>query len=695
MASKHSLLSLAILACILRICFAQTHQEEANARANEGALKLIANLPRAGGTSELDEAVIDEPQEYVKGIISLVIIPAVFVALSVALCPVWTICRCCKCCCCKKNKPNYAITKCQIYFRFFIVLGCVIAMVAMAAIAYGANVDFSGSLLYNEGEGVEGNLLGEIEELMMDGVNKTNQIINIANEISDGLVFTVDSVQSILSDTSILSVGSSTLIAMLNSISMLWSDYNVTTSYNSENYTFPCEFCTTIGSTIGNITMEVDAQITPIFADLNDTVNGIGSSLVDTETDILEQIDSFLGSVGELNAQFVDGEDTVRSQRPDMENYNDQRELAYNIIFAFPLLPIIFILFGGILKKPICFTLSYVCLWFSCTMMWLLLAVHLPIAVLLNDACNFIEMADDDVAGVINGTNGVVLQACLDNERLTETFGLGGPLNFSDSIQFHMFGNMTENFQFGDLILFEDDALSTNFTTFYVKGDAALLTINNLTSSSPFANDTTYYDRSNVMDLNSTEYYPFNSTLWQSLETLKDGMVAESLSISAFNSTLYKIRANLSAVTYQVQSLESNVEALANSVENVSYLMAPLLDTVDELIEEGRCGFVGDAYRDTKAVMCAAVLGSLSRIVVAMFVIAILSLFGCMFAVCLVRKVHWFQVQKQDDKEKKLQQSFQPNRPNVVVMQPLMQNGGYQPGGNIAPSQPMYYNQTL
>merc|ERR1712204_156056 len=130
-------------------------------------------------------------------------------------------------------------------------------------------------------------------------------------------------------------------------------------------------------------------------------------------------------------------------------------------------------------------------------------------------------------------------------------------------------------------------------------------------------------------------------------------------------------------------------QTLVDAVDNVeTQLLDPLFVSVDALINETECAFIGTAYENTKAVMCESVLGALSRIVVAMFVIAVLSVFGCLISVKLVRRVEWLQVQKKEDKDNKLRQSFQPNKPTIVLMQPQQRRSGYQPGGNIVnPSQ--------
>ena len=411
--------------------------------------------------------------------------------------------------------------------------------------------------------------------------------------------------------------------------------------------------------------------------------------MVADETAILEDINSFLEEIAQVRDEAEDNNENVVDFRPDAENYDDQRKLAYNIIFVIPLLPIIFVLIGGILKKSICFSISYILMWCSCTMMWLLLAIHLPIAVLLNDSCKFLDVVDQNVTATFNSSDGEIFEACLNNEKLVVTLGLTGNLNFRNQITFPTLGNITDDFQFSNLLSFDADAQSTNFTTFYGAGDDALTTINNLAvlSSNTIPNGLArYYTRDNITALTSTDYYTSGTASEISMDDLKNLLLAENSSINAFRLVVTKIQSNLTSVSALVSSIENNTQILVNRVDNASVLLNPLFGNVDDLIDTARCGFIGDAYYDTKAVMCSSVLGALSRIVISMFIIAILSLFSCCITIKLVRKVEWFQLQKKEDKERKLQQSFQPNQPTIVLMQPPGING-QQPG-----NQAMYYN---
>jgi len=617
---------------------------------------------------------------YWYGIASLVAVPMIFVVLSLVVAPLWSLCRCCKCCCCKLKEPKNDITSCQIYTPFFLVFACIIAIIAMAAIGYGANVDFSGALLFNDGTGEDGNLYDVAETLMVDTSSKMNVILNITMELRYGIVSAVEGVQEILGDTSVLSVGSMSLISTLYNVSALWGGYVVTSEYEGEQYSFECEFCSSISETIQNITVEIDSQIGPIFEDLDDTVSEIEGSLVDVENETLHQMDLFIDVIAEVRDGVENVEEAVTDSREQVETHNGHREMAYNVVFAIPLISIIYLLFGGVLKKPVCFTMAYCYLWFSCTLMWALLAVHLPIAVLLNDSCDFLDIVDQNVSEAV-GEDGQVMDACLAAEPLADTLGLSGYLNFTEVITFPSLGNISEQFQFEQLTAFEDEAFSTNFTTFYSEGDEALLIINNLTALSPRSVGEVW-SRDNISALNSTWYYPSNSTeateTRDLLDDLQGLLLAEEATLSAFADTISKIQANLSAVNDQAYWLQQDVQGLVNNVENASDLLNPLFDSVHDMEEAAECGFVGDAYYDTKAVMCSAVLGSLARIVVAMFVIAVLSMFGCMWSIQLVRRVHWWQEQKRQEKDDKLQQAVQPKKPSIILMR---QPQGYQQPG--------------
>merc|ERR1719283_239660 len=263
----------------------------------------------------MDKEDLHGLNDYWYGVGSLVAVPAGFVVLSLLIAPFWMLCRCCKCCCCKKKEPTVDVTKCSIYGPLLLVLACMIAVIAMSAIGYGANVDFSGALLYNDGEGEDGNLFDVTETLILDASSKMNTIMDITLDLKNLTESAVEEIQEILSDTSILSVGMSSLIATLDSIASIWGDYTVTTEWEGEHYEFECEFCSTFGAEIASITEEIENQTDPVLQKLDDTVTKINDSLVSKSSVIIEHMELFIDSVGSVRDDVEDIEDKVIDSR--------------------------------------------------------------------------------------------------------------------------------------------------------------------------------------------------------------------------------------------------------------------------------------------------------------------------------------------------------------------------------------------
>merc|ERR1719233_2542479 len=238
--------------------------------------------------------------------------------------PLWAMCRCCKCCCCKNKEPKSDITSCQIY---------ALAIITMAAMGYGANKDFSGALLFDTGEGEDGNLHEVVETLVSRTSSKMGNISRITLDLREGMQTAVSGVTAVLNDTSILSMGTSALISALSNFSDEWSGYivEVTSTWDGERYDFGCAFCTTIGDAVDDIMVEVENQTDPVINTLSDTVTEINSTLLEVEDEIMNQTDFFIETINEVQGHLlvVEGEmDSGFASRDTMEEYNGHRELA-------------------------------------------------------------------------------------------------------------------------------------------------------------------------------------------------------------------------------------------------------------------------------------------------------------------------------------------------------------------------------
>ncbi len=210
--------------------------------------------------------------------------------------------------------------------------------------------------------------------------------------------------------------GTDTLIQMLDDIAAKWDGYAISDEYTStftgflRTIDFPCDFCTDIATECASSAAEIDSQTAGIFADLADTKESVGDELTNQNETIMDAISAFVAQIDDVEKSLLDFADTVESERDTVEEYNDQREMAYNALFAVPLVPMVFVLIGGVFKVSACFTIGYMLLWASLVLMMVLLAVRLPVAAVMSDVCDYLDLVDDDVTAYYNDSLGQILK---------------------------------------------------------------------------------------------------------------------------------------------------------------------------------------------------------------------------------------------------------------------------------------------
>jgi len=101
----------------------------------------------------------------------------------------------------------------------------------------------------------------------------------------------------------------------------------------------------------------------------------------------------------------------------------------------------------------------------------------------------------------------------------------------------------------------------------------------------------------------------------------------------------------LQAVMDQANLIEDDTQFAVDRVNEAETVLDPVFVVVDGIIDTARCGFVGKGYLDIHHVLCEDVMGVLARIVVAMMVVGIISLFACCCTVKMVRKSYWLKQQ--------------------------------------------------
>jgi archaellum component FlaC len=708
---------------------AQSQRDKANQQAAEQSTQFIANMPRYGGVTSLDADTFKSIMEgetsvavtYAIGLISLAAASLIIPVLGFAICPLWFCCRCCACCCCKKTPPNKQLTFMNIWFCYFVLIAMSLVLVIFAGIGYEANNEFSDALI-NDGDS---SLYGQFLEVLDDGVAKLHEIADSISGIGDAVQTAIGEVNKTLQGTDVIQSGTDDLIWMLNNTEHTWSEKYIYIEYKNKTQNFSCAFCETISEQVGNVKTELETSVTPVFNDLGNVVDPIQDTLVDAGDDITSSIDDFSEMISDNDELITEQKELIDDKLgPQLEEFNSIREQAYNGLFAIPILPIVFALLGGLFKLSICFTLTYILLWFSFTFMFVLLAVHLPIAALLSDICGLFDEIDKNVTGTVgNNDFAKIFASCLDDSSLLDVFGVSDDLNFTSLISFDALDQLDlgSAFNLTAFDSFENSAFNLSFNTFYENGNEAIKFINNVTayiSNNVYTETPHVYTRENInTTFPDVDYYYPNVDLTPStdddnakraLQASVDVVMAEKLAVTEFNNTINKIKANMSNIVDQANHLEGTVDLLVKNLTKAEQLLDPVFVQVEAVFDVVTCGFIGEAYWDVKDIMCGqGVLGSLARIVVSMLVIGICSVVACCASVKMVRKIEWRNLQAKEAKSASKSQNQspyknqneqrpmlgQPQQPTVIVMQQPMSMGMQGQPAYGYPQQPQPYGR--
>lgn len=323
---------------------------------------------------------------------------------------------------------------------------------------------------------------------------------------------------------------------------------------------------------------------------------------------------------------------------------------------------------------------NYACLWLSFVLMFFLLTIHLPFAMVLQDSCALIDKVDDNVTSYVDGTPGDLIESCLNNTAIGSVFNLTSQLGFREQIgdALNQDVNLTGAFNFPGLDSFEQEV---DLSTFQEKGNIALANINSNINACdvPSCVNTTYYTRDNITSFDPNNFFTNNTldsaTRWGNSTRDKIIIGAETASITAMQSVIDKITGNLTTINNAAIDIKNDTEDLNARLNNVSTLLNPLFDRVDIILETAKCGFVGEAYYGMKDVMCSQVLGALGTMVVCMLLIAFSSFCACCCAFKMVRRIKPLKSEEEEAEEK---QKMQPPQQIIMVASPAP--GGYNYG---------------
>jgi hypothetical protein len=582
------------------------------------------------------------------GVVSGALIFLIFAIIAWLISPIWCICRCCRnkaCCkCCKQEEYPEQLTFKQQWGWFFPVIIFCVLIVPFAGIAYKANKTFSDALVHSD-TGMMTNV-GELIENMQEFVD--DKVVEPIVYIKQNLVETVNNVSQLLSDNSVISNGTAGLIVMLNEFEDAWTNYTITVvASDGSNLTFDCGVCTTVGSTVGGIADEIQNQTDPIFKEMNATFTSINNKLIAVNATIVSAISDVTDTLQDLSDTLGDANDDIEDDyTPMVEDMNGTRELAYMILFCFPMLPLAFVISGAFFKKPPLFSISYSLLWFSFILMFFMLGLHLPIALVLNDVCNYLDVGENKgFVTLFNSTFAELLDGCLNDSKIAEVFGVGDDLEFAN-IEFGDIDSVSDAFSFDGLDDFQSELNSTTSDTFGGTVDDLLDTTNTKVSECSCVNSADIYTRDNISNLDPQDYFDKSTETsdYTELYTYRNTTIiaytAETATIAAFELVISSMVANLTAISAAADAVENTTDDFVTSLAKSENLTKPIIEMANAVIENGTCGFVGDSYmKIVDENICGDINSSLATMIMSMLLIGVFAFGACIPAIKMVRKI--------------------------------------------------------
>lgn len=556
-------------------------------------------------------------------------------------------------------------------------------MVSIAGLAYETNVEFSDILLHRGHkintteitDPTESNVFDVALKIIVDYINKIDEFTDEVNDISGAIADAVVDISALLNGTDVIESGIQDITDALDSVSAKYDNKTIEVNFVSHfglgtnPIYFSCDFCSDISVRMANISAEITSQTSETFDDLADMKADVMDELIDKTDDIYKTIDDFLEVVTETRSDIVDIEKDIIDGRKDAVDYNNYRELAYNILFALPLLPVVLVILGGIFRKPVCFSCGYTLFWFSSFVMFFLLIFHWPIAVIINDTCDFININEQNVTGYQYDNYTLMFQSCLENTKLLVVLGYDKELDFGSKITFPSFGNLTDVFTFSAFDDFSAETESVNMSTFEEAGNDALVAINTLipfcTESGCNSSIVITRDNFNSSFVDAADvdgYFVTNSVSWTSMANALDVLYAEIDTAAAFDALILDMQNDTESIVNLTNSVQNDTEKVVADLTDTDGLLKPIISETDDVIDIVRCGFVGHGYYAFTSILCSDFSSIILRCVVGMLAVGILSLIACCCGVKLVRRAFWIQWAKDPDHEDLIEMQANPKK---------------------------------
>lgn len=413
----------------------------------------------------------------------------------------------------------------------------------------------------------------------------------------------------------------------------------------SNGQSFPCSYCQTVGSQVTTMSNQLSSQTAPKLDSMKSVINSINTSIVQVSGSIGTQINSTVSQITSASGTVTPFYDQAKNAKSQAAPFDGLRNLGVLAILALPCTALVALLFGGLCKAGCPFTCYYWVGYCSSFLIFIMFAIHLPLATVLSDGCGYVTLHESNLSAVSAlASSATLLDACLYNKSLIAVYNLTSQLNFTSAVQFPTFdvAALSAAFQFSALNNFTNDIRALTPLTFgfdVQNTTIALAALEAYTNGCPAPAP---YTRATVTDANglngcrSDTCNPGGGTVGASAQC--DAASKLVMTERSINATLAEMRVNATALDASSAQLTTDITAaFTNVIGGMKTALAPLLDAGQTFTNAAYCGFIGYSYFQIKTALCTTMGGAFAALACCFFAIGILN-FGVIVCSTMMSK---------------------------------------------------------
>lgn len=467
--------------------------------------------------------------------------------------PITCCCRSCRCClrcqskCCQREGPASNLRRNLTLFTM-VSLAVFIAAAASAGLAYNQKVTDTQRQTRQAGH-----------TLMSDTRDKIDELTGDVVALNTSLDAVLPAMQALVDETA---------SAMTVGITAAQSGLTTQGQYmlNATVRGYFCAACQAAGYQLISYGTQVGDTLGPVVDALANIRSEIESTLIDAKATIEAAINEAVDRMADARKETVTFDENIDHYGNDyVGHYDYMRNAITAAVYSLNFLIFVLLLVGLLTFRYSDCSKSASLETTSCSaygamavayVMFLMLAIHVPLSLLVADTCQMVDKREIDISSVFpddhadltepNRTISNAIKTCLCDENFISTFGYDADLEFRNKITFP-----------------DEAKMSINFTAEIAQLDLILA---------------------------------FNLTNFGTVSP------ADQEAVQAYLNTTF---ANVTALKALLLATQTNLTDAQTELLCADDLLEPSFDLVDEVEADATCGFLGTFYGKVKNEICA------------------------------------------------------------------------------------------